>query len=477
MSDSGSPQAMVVTVRPERVRSPAARSAGSALVRLWGLLGVVAVSALLVFLSVDRALSDSSGALHAVGWETAPAIDDALGISLAVSDMDAAAADYLLLDGGSTGSLTPSGVLNRYEQRRQAASDLLIAAARSPTYDATEHTAILRMLVMLQVFDADVEKAEVLDDRGDRVDAVAAYEQATDLVHAPQNGLLETGLGLAASLHDDLTTRSDAARAQQGRDTRLIALSLSLAVVVLAWLQVLQFERTRRLVSIPLAGATLLAMGLLAASILTLRASGDHLAAARNGFDSVYALRQVRGIAFDARADESRYLIDAPRAQVSEASFLDKSVELASFRQPVTIATYDSTLGDHLAAMENGEPADIGGALGRTLAGVSLPGEGRAAAATLDAYGRFQRDDRVLRSDWVNGNVVEAIRFYNSPAPNDSGGDFAAFDSALGAWMRIHQQAFDEQVAAGTGDLDRWQVYAAIGALLIAVLAGLGIRP
>lgn len=470
-----STQAMVRTVRPER--RLAGRSGGSPPVRLWSLLGVVSVAALLVVLSIGLAMSDAGGALQAAGSETAPAIDDALGISFAVSDMDADAADYLLLDRSSSGGLTPAAVLRRYEQRRQAASDLLIAAARNQTYGASEHTAILRMLVMIQVFDADVEKAEVLNDRGDRADAVAAYGQATDLVHAPQSGLLDTALGLAASLRGDLTRRTDAERAQEGRDGALIALSLALVVVVLGWLQVLLVGRTNRLLSLPVAGAALLALGLAAASILTLRTSGDHLAAARSGFDSAYALRQVRGIALDARADESRYLIGASRAQVSEASFLDESVELASFRQQVTIGTYDAALGAHLAAMQNGERTDLGGALGRALGEGSLPGEQRAAAATLDAYARFQRDDRVLRADWANDNEVEAVRFFNSQAPNDSGGDFAAFDSALGAWTQMHQSAFEEEIAAGGGDLDGWWVYGVVGPVLIVLLAALGILP
>jgi hypothetical protein len=471
-------QAMIRVARQARSRPRVGRPEWSTPVVLWVLMGAVGVSALLAFLSISLGVADSGRAFQVVGSQTAPTINDALGIYFAVSDMDADAADYLLLNGNPSGSVTPAGVLNRYEQRRQAASDLLLSAAHNPSYDASEHTAILRMMVMIQIFDAYVEEAEVLNDRGDRPNALAAYGQATDLMHAPQSGLLETALGLASSLHQDLTTRYDAAQADEGRDTVLVLLSMLLVIGVLVVLQVFLLRRTRRLLSLPAAGATLLAVVLLAASISTLRANDDRLAAAKtDGYDSVYALRQLRAIAFDAKADESRFLIDPSRAQLNQASFLAKSVELASFRQQVTIDTYDAALGEQVTALRSGRRVVIGGAFGRALAHVVFPGEEPAATAALTDYARFQRDDRVLRADLESGRPAEAVRFDTSSAPGDSEGDFLAFDSALGAWIQIHQQAFDQEIAAGNGALNGWQVYAVLGPLLIVGLAWLGVRP
>src|SRR5215469_779766 len=273
--------------RPARPRPGFGRPDLSTPVRLWILLGAVGVSALLAFLSISLGVADSGRAFQVVGSDTAPTINDALGIYFAVSDMDADAADYLLLNGKPTGSLTPGGVLNRYEQRRQAASDLLISAAHNPAYDENEHTSILRMMVMIQIFDAYVEEAEVLNDRGDRTAALAAYGQATDLMHAPQSGLLETALGLASSLHDDLTNRYDAAQAEEGRDTVLIVVSMLLLIGMLVLLQFVLARRTHRLLSLPAAAATLLSLVLFVASVATLHANADHLAAAKNdGYDS-----------------------------------------------------------------------------------------------------------------------------------------------------------------------------------------------
>ena len=83
----------------------------------------------------------------------------------------------------------------------------------------------------------------------------------------------------------------------------------------------------------------------------------------------------------------------------------------------------------------------------------------------------------MLRGYQTSGNLAEAIRFDTSAAPNDSDGDFTAFDGALSAWIQIHQHAFDQQIAAGTGALNGWALYAALGPLLIVGLAWFGLRP
>jgi hypothetical protein len=445
---------------------------------MWALLGAVVAAAVLSFLSIRIGVDDSGRAFSVVGSETAPTINDALGIYFAASDMDADAADYLLLNRKPAGNLTPEGVLNRYEQRRQDASNLLTSAAHNPAYDESEHTSIARMIVMIQIFDAYVEQAEVLNDRGERTAALAAYGQATDLMHAPQSGLLETALALASSLHADLSARDIAAQAAEGRDQVLI---LFVMVPLLAFLLVLQVFirlRMRRWLSPAIAGATLLTVVLLAAAVSSLQANDGHLATARNvGYDSVYSLRQLRAIAFDAKADESRYLIDPQRAQLYQASFLAKSVELASFHERADIGTYDAMLATQLAALKAGHSTEIGGAFGRALDHVASRGEEQAAIAALTAYAKFQADDRILRADAARGNLAEAVRFDTGAAANDADGDFAAFDRALNAWIEIQQQAFDQQIAAGNDTLNGWQVYEVLGPMLIVDLTLLGLMP
>ncbi len=117
------------------------------------------------------------------------------------------------------------------------------------------------------------------------------------------------------------------------------------------------------------------------------------------------------------------------------------------------------------------------GPFGTALNNITFTGEPEAASAVLSTWAAYQRDDRTLRADATSGNMSEAVRFDTSPAPNDSNGHFNAFDAALGKWIQINQSAFDQAVAAGVGNLSGWQLYLALGALLVVALTFFGLRP
>jgi hypothetical protein len=446
--------------------------------QLWGLLGAVGLSALLVLVSVNSAMNDSRQAFRTVGTDSTPSINYALDLYFALSDMDAAAANYLLVAAYPTPNLSRADVVGQYEQRRQVASDRLVSAAQNITYGDRERRPILAMTAGLQRFDADVARAELLSDRGDRSGAIAAYREATDLMQDPRSGLLKNAMDLANANHDALTAGYGGARATQGRDALLVALSGLLLLASLAGLQLFLARRMRRALNLPAAAATVVALALLAGALATLRANDEHLRSAKqDAYDSVYALRQARAIAFDANADESRYLADPQRSQAYEQAFLAKTLQLTTFPQPVTIGTYDAAMAGALAALDRGQTPNTDGSFGRALHNITFAGERAAAVATLTAYARYQLDDRILRADATSGRTQEAVRFDTSTAPNDSDGHFNAFDDALGRWIQINQSAFDRSVAAGNGNLAGWQLYPIAGALLVVALAFVGLRP
>jgi hypothetical protein len=447
-------------------------------VQLWTLLGAVGVSALLLYLAVSAGMADSRQAFKTVGSDSVPSIDYALDTYFAISDMDADAANYLLVSQYPTPNLSRAEALSQYEQRRQVASDRLVSAAQNITYGDRERKPILRMTAGLQQFDADVARAELLSDRGDRAGALAAYRDATDLVHDPSTGLLKSALDLANANHDALTAGYERARATEGRDVALIVVSGLLLLASLTALQLLLVSRMRRAVNLPLLAATGLTIALSIGAVSTLGANDRELKVAKqDAYDSVYALRQARATAFDANADESRYLVDPQRAQAYQDAFLTKTLSLTTFPEPVTLATYDAALAQALAELQQGRTPSLKGAFGTALGNVTFAGEPSASRAVLETYAAYQRDDRTLRADAAVGNMKEAVRFDTSPAPNDSNGHFNAFDAALGTWIQINESAFDRSVAAGVGNLSGWQVYPPLAALLVVALTFAGLRP
>jgi hypothetical protein len=447
-------------------------------VQLWCLFGAVAVSAALTFLSVSVGIADSRQAFRTVGSDSVPSINYALDTYFALSDMDADAANYLLVSQTPSPNLIRADALSQYEQRRQVATDRLVSAAQNITYGDRERRPILRMTAGLQQFDADVARAELLSDQGDRAGALVAYRQATDLMHDPSTGLLKSALDLANANHDALTAGYDGARATEGRDLAFIVLTGLLLLASLVGLQLFVLRRMRRALNLPALAATGLTLALTIGAAATLRANDHQLQVAKqDAYDSVYALRLARATAFDANADESRYLVDPPRAQQYQQAFLTKSLTLTTFPQPVTLATYDAALAQALAELSQGRTPAMTGVFGTALRNITFSGETAAATSVLETYAAYQRDDRTLRADAARGDLKEAVRFDTSPAPSDSDGHFNAFDAALGRWIGINQSAFDQAVAAGQGNLSGWQLYPALGALLVVALTFVGLRP
>jgi hypothetical protein len=447
-------------------------------VQLWTLLGAVALSALLLFLAVSAGMADSRRAFKTVGTDSVPSINYALDTYFALSDMDADAANYLLVSQYPSPSLSRADALSQYEQRRQTASDRLVSAAQNITYGDKERVPILRMTVGLQQFDADVARAELLSDRGDRTGSLAAYRDATDLVHDPSTGLLKSALDLANANHDALTAGYADAMATQGRDLALIVLAGLLLLASLIGLQLFLARRMRRALNLPALAATGVTLALLVGAGTTLGANDRQLKVAKqDAYDSVYALRLARATAFDANADESRYLVDPQRGQQYQQAFLSKSISLTTFRQPVTIATYDAALAPVVTEVQQGRTPDMRGAFGDAVRNITFTGEPAAARAVLQTWAAYQRDDRTLRADATSGDLKEAVRFDTSPAPSDSNGHFNAFDLALGRWIQVNQDAFDAAVNAGVGNLAGWSVYPAVGALLVVALTFVGLRP
>jgi hypothetical protein len=446
--------------------------------QLWVLLGAVGLSALLLFLAISAGMSDSRRAFRTVGSDSVPSINDALDTYFALSDMDSDAANYLLVSQQPSPNLSKADALSQYEQRRQTASDQLVSAAQNITYGDRERVPILRMTAGLQQFNADVARAELLSDQGDRAGALVAYRQATDLMHRPGTGLLPSALALANANHDGLTAGYDDAMATQGRDLALIVLAGLLLLASLVGLQLFLAQRMRRALNLPALAATGVTLTLAIGAAATLGANDHQLKVAKqDAYDSVYALRLARATAFDANADESRYLVDPQRGLQYQQAFLSKSLTLTTFPQAPTIATYDAALAPVVTQVQQGRTPDLGGTFGTALHNITFAGEPAASRAVLETWAVYQQSDRTLRADAASGNLKEAVRFDTSPAPDDSDGRFSAFDAALGRWIQVNQDAFDQAIAAGVGNLNGWSLYPAAGALLVVALTFVGLRP
>ena len=120
---------------------------------------------------------------------------------------------------------------------------------------------------------------------------------------------------------------------QQTGETRQAQFKVlaALVVLLLAGVQLFLLGQTRRLVNPPLLGATVVALAFLAMLGRSLELSTQLLRVAdEESFASIHALLRARTLSYDARGEESRSLLDPPRAGAEQDSFSSKMREVTT---------------------------------------------------------------------------------------------------------------------------------------------------
>ena len=75
------------------------------------------------------------------------------------------------------------------------------------------------------------------------------------------------------------------------------------------------------------------------------------------------------------------------------------------------------------------------------------------------------------------GNTVAAVHAALGPDEGDSNRAFAAFDAALVKALAINEDEFDHAIEYGARDLNGRRQFTPVAALVVALLAWLGLRP
>lgn len=434
--------------------------------RLLRTTALAVCAALAAVLLAGGASADDSWS--AIRTHSAPQVTSAAGLYFALSDMDAQVANQLLTPGGGDAARI-------YGQRRSEAAGYLRDLAEAAAGDPAAEREVAAAIRDVGRYEERAARALLLGERSDRA-AVDAYRSAS--------ALMRTRLLPEA---DALVTVNDAsferayghAYDRAGAVRTAVVCTGLLLLAVLVVLQLFLARRFRRVVSPALAAATLIALAATAAGTVGLGAQRDDLTVARrDAFDSVLALTRARSVAYDANADESRYLLDRAHAAGHEADFLDKSQRLARLPGVASVDDYDPALARALDAYR-ADPADLRftGFLGDEFRNITFPGERPAAERALLRYQAYERDDRTIRALAGTGRLPAAVAYGTGYGPGESNHDFAAFDRALGEVIAINSAAY-ERAAADGADRALSVPLGLAGALVAAAaLVVLGLRP
>ncbi|WP_354637228.1 hypothetical protein [Kitasatospora camelliae] len=451
--------------------------------RLVRTLTALALTTVLAFAATTATvLTGARDGTDTIGHRSGPQAARAADLYFALNDMDAQAANLLLLGADPDYTALRRQTLETYEQRRAQADTDLQRAAEATAADPAGQRAVQTVLGELGHYEALVARSQLLTEQSHApagkpsAEALDAYRQATDLLR--QQLLPAADQVTAANVATVEATHTERRDALADGRWWILATGL-LALAVLAVLQRTLTLRFRRLLNLPLAAATLLvAAGLIAGLTLASHAADQLTVAKSNAYDSVIALNRARAVAYDMNADESRYLTDPARAAAYEQSFLDKSQTFARL-DGATLTTYD----DRLAKAAERHRADrtqvpFAGYLGTELGNITFGGEQDAAERLLTAYQQYQRDDRAMRALLHRGRLKDAVTFNTGLAAGQSNADFAALTAALDDVLAINQHAFEQAVADTDADLGA--TTATTGALVLAAVLALtllGVRP
>ncbi|MEV0184190.1 hypothetical protein AB0I54_33630 [Streptomyces sp. NPDC050625] len=438
---------------------------------------VLFAAALTVVLAVAGLAA--GGTWDGVADREAPRTTSAADLNLALNDMDAQAANILLSSGDAgRGELaTPHAKAVGFygDARREIGHDLRTLAVAAQGDRADEKT-VESLTDDFAEYQELIGRALENDGRtGGKPDALTDYRDATDLL---QSKLLPESRTLVAYNNAAFNARYSAARSALAAQ---LAAVLALGLLLLGALGVLQWYLTRRFHRIINPGVlaatvcTLVSVGL---GCQVLAASAENLRVARHdAFDSVVALSRARAIAYDANADESRYLLDPRRRTQYEQSFLAKSQKLYGLRG-ATLSTYDADLAttwkDYRADHANPR---FTGEFRRELDNVTFPGERAAAERTVESYAVYERDDRKIHALLAAGKERKAVEFCMGWESGTSNAHFGAWMAALDDVTDINRAHFRSSVTDGRAKLTGLLPWAA-GLLPAAMfLTALGLRP
>ncbi|MFF4044654.1 hypothetical protein [Streptomyces sp. NPDC001816] len=421
----------------------------------------------------------ANGTWDSVAGRDAPRTTSAADLNLALNDMDAQAANMLL----SSGDAGKGRLRTPYEKavgfygdaRREIGHDLRTLAVAAQG-DRSDEKTVENLTDDFAEYQELIGRALENDGHaGGKASALVDYRRATDLL---QSRLLPESRTLVSSNDRVFDGEYGAARsALAGRLAAVVALGVLLLAVLglLQWYLARRFHRILNPAVLAATVCTLLAV-VLGAQLLT--SSSENLRGARrDAFDSVVALSRARAIAYDANADESRYLLDPQRRDQYQRAFLAKSQKLYGIRG-ATLATYDRELANTWQAYETDRhDLRFTGEFRRELDNITFPGERTAAERTVRAYVVYEHDDRKIRSLVATGQERAATEFCMGWEPGTSNAHFGAWMAALDKVKGINQAHFDSSVRDGRSAVDTLLPWAVALLLASMALTALGLRP
>jgi uncharacterized membrane protein YqjE len=420
------------------------------------------VSLLLLIVSIYGVQAQRQ-AIKTVGKDAAPSILTAQQLQDSFADMDASLANELLLKPGEN-----QQALADFEMNRKKIADRLVAAARNITYPAEE--GIVQSLQLSgSAYLLKLQEARDAHKRGDTIGTLNIYRSAATLI---DRQIIPQAEQLSRVNAQELEKTYANQSFFNGGIALLITIVGLVQIVILVMIQIFLYRRMRRMLNLPLLGATIIAIIFLVHTLSSFVSATNNLKVAKaDAFDSLRALRQMRSLSYKANADESRYLLDRSNAIVHEQSFNDK------IKKILTIPANQS-IDSILANVQQKKPTQgITGLFAEELNNITFKGERELAIDTLKLFKEYLAIDKQIRQLSSTGKIAEAIALCIGTKPGESNWAFDRYKNKHTELMDLNKQEFEDNIKLGAQHLDNYEIIAAVALSSIAILTLFGLRP
>jgi hypothetical protein len=421
------------------------------------------VGLLLLIISI-YGVNSQRQAIKTVGKDAAPSVLTAQQLQDSFADLDASLANELLLKPGDNRQ-----VLADFEKNRKKIADRLVAAADNITY--SEEKEIIQTLQFNSIaYFLKLQEARDAHKRGDAVNTLSIYQSAANLMDRdiiPQ----------AEKLSQVNLRALEKSYAEQSIANGGIGLSIAVTAIaliaILVAIQLFLYNRMRRVLNLPLLGATAIAVVFLGyTSSAFVGATNDLKIAKADAFDSLNTLRKMRSLSYRANADESRYLLDRGNSVKHERSFTDKTNKILMMPNDKT------SIESIIENVEQRQPtAGLTGLFSTGIGNITFVGERDLVTATLKAWNDYLKIDKQIRQLASSGKINEAIALCIGTKPGESNFAFEQYKDIHTKLMELNKAEFDKNIELGNERVANFEIIATVAIGSIAILTLFGVRP
>lgn len=420
------------------------------------------VSLLLLIVSIYGVTSQRQ-TLKTVGKDAAESILAAQQLQDSFADLDASLAHELLLKPG-----TNQQALVDFDKNRKKIADRLVAAAKNITYPAEEEL-IQKLQLHGGAYLLKLQEARDAHKRGDLINTLNIYRSAATLMDReviPQAQELDR-----VNSQQLEKTYADQSFKNVG-SSFLIAIVGLTQIAILVIIQIFLYQRMRRILNLPLLGATAIVIIFLGYTLNSLIGTTSNLKIAKqDAFDSLHSLRQMRSLSYKANADESRYLLDRVNAAGHDRSFNEKIARIITIpsNQSISIVIENTT--------QSRKTAGLTGLFADELNDITFTGERELAIQTFKALNDYLAIDKQIRQLAGSGKIAEAISLSIGTKPGESNWAFDRYKNIHTQLMDLNKKEFEHNIDIGNERLANFEIIATVALGSIAILTLFGLRP